>query len=356
MAEGTEAEDRTEAATPRRLERAREEGQVPVSRELPALVGLGGFALTLMLLGPGMGEALMRRMAALLAGAGSGQTSAEALHDALLAALGMAAPFLVVAVAGAVVTTLLQTGFLFHAGAWRLDLTRLDPISGIGRLFGVDNLVQTGLSLAKILLAGFACWRVLGQDLPGLAASIHWPVPVLAARLVRAGLSVLLAMLGVQAAIALFDLVRVRVQHMRMMRMSREDIRQETKENEGDPHVKGKLRQLRRARMRKRMMAKVKTATVVVTNPTHYAVALAYDRAKAAAPRVVAKGVDEVAARIRAAAEENHVPLIANPPLARALYRVELDAEIPPEHYKAVAELIAYVWRLAARVGARPAR
>jgi flagellar biosynthetic protein FlhB len=121
---------------------------------------------------------------------------------------------------------------------------------------------------------------------------------------------------------------------------------EEQKETEGDPRVKARLRQIRIVRARRRMLAAVPKATVVITNPTHYAVALAYDRAKHAAPRVVAKGVDTLAARIREVAQENRVPIVANPPLAQALYRVELDADIPAEHYQAVAEIIAYVWRL----------
>src|SRR5690349_7941308 len=141
-------------------------------------------------------------------------------------------------------------------------------------------------------------------------------------------LHVLLAVLAAQAAIAVLDVFWVRLRHARGLRMSREDIRQEHKETDGDPHVKGRLKQLRMRRGRKRMLAAVPKATVVLTNPTHYAVALAYDRARNAAPRVVAKGVDVMAARIREIAEENKVPLVANPPLARALYRVELDTEI----------------------------
>jgi flagellar biosynthetic protein FlhB len=128
--------------------------------------------------------------------------------------------------------------------------------------------------------------------------------------------------------------------------MSRQDVRDEQKETEGDPRIKAQIRQIRLHRARRRMLAAVPNATVVVTNPTHFAVALAYDRATSAAPKVVAKGVDSMAARIREAAQAARVPLVANPPLARALYRVELDREVPIEHYEAVAEIIAYVWRL----------
>jgi len=141
--------------------------------------------------------------------------------------------------------------------------------------------------------------------------------------------------------------------------MSREEIRDEHRELEGNPRIKGRIRQIRLQRARKRMMAAVPKATVVLTNPTHYAIALAYERTGSGAPRVVAKGIDEVAQRIRDLATRHNVPLVANPPLARALYRVELDREIPVEHYKIVAEIIAYVWRLRGQVrhirGARSA-
>jgi flagellar biosynthesis protein FlhB len=157
---------------------------------------------------------------------------------------------------------------------------------------------------------------------------------------------VILVVLIAHAAIAAVDFLWVSLRHARGLRMSRQDIIDEQKESEGDPRIKARIRQIRMARARRRMLAAVPKATVVITNPTHYAVALVYDRAKHAAPRVVAKGVDTLAARIREVAAENRVPLVANPPLARALYRVELDADIPAEHFQAVAEIIAYVWRL----------
>lgn len=150
--------------------------------------------------------------------------------------------------------------------------------------------------------------------------------------------------------VAAGDVLWVRWRHGRQLRMSRQDIQDELKDTEGDPRIRARIRQLRQQRARRRMLAEVPKATVVITNPTHYAVALAYDRAKHAAPRVVAKGVDAMAARIRDMAADHRVPLVANPPLARALYRVELDAEVPAEHFQAVAEIIAYVWRLRQRV------
>ena len=142
------------------------------------------------------------------------------------------------------------------------------------------------------------------------------------------------------------DILRTHLRFHGSLRMTRQEVRDEARESEGDPHVKSRIRQIRQQRAKRRMMAAVPKATLVVTNPTHYAVALAYARGQGGAPRIVAKGVDEVAARIRAVAKEAGVPLVANPPLARALYPLPLDAEIPAEHFKVVAELIAYVWKL----------
>ena len=162
-------------------------------------------------------------------------------------------------------------------------------------------------------------------------------------------LHLLLVVLAAQAAIAVLDYWWVTLRHARGLRMSRHDITEEQREVEGDPRVKARLRQIRNFRARKRMLAAVPKATVVIVNPTHYAVALTYDRARVAAPRVVAKGVDSLASRIREVAQASSVPLVVNPPLARALYRVEVDSEIPAEHYQAVAEIIAYIWRLKSR-------
>jgi len=190
-------------------------------------------------------------------------------------------------------------------------------------------------------------WRVVQADLPGLLRLPFVNPNQLLASATTPVLHVLLAVLVAQAAIAAMDFFWVVLRHSQSLRMSRHDIIEEQKETEGDPRIKARLRQIRTFRARKRMLAAVPKATVVITNPTHYAIALAYDRAKHAAPRVVAKGVDTLAARIREVAEENRIPVVSNPPLARALYRVEVDTEIPAEHYQAVAEIIAYVWRLA---------
>lgn len=352
MAEDGESEDRTEAASARRLQSAREEGHVPLSREVPAVASLAAAALALTMAMPGSVRQAAPALAGLLAHLGQvDPLSPAVLHTALAASARLAAPFVLAVLAAGLAATLLQTGFLFTPSALRVDLGRLSPLGGFRRLFGPENGFEALKSLLKVGVLGLVAWRVLVSGAVSLPEMLARGPAALLDAAARWILHAMLALLLAQAAIAGLDLLWVRLRHARQLRMSRQELREEAKETEGNPHVKARLRQIRHLRARKRMLAAVPKAAVVVTNPTHYAVALAYERGRGAAPRVVAKGVDSMAARIRAVAEENRVPLVANPPLARALYRVEIDAEIPPEHYKAVAGIIAYVWRLDRRAG-----
>jgi flagellar biosynthesis protein FlhB len=353
VAEGTEHADRSEAATPRRLQKARAEGNVPISRELPAFAGLAAATLALMITLPPAAHDAALQLRAFLAGGYAWDLSdggAGALRLAALVVLRLAAPFVLATLLAGAGSVLLQSGFLLNPAALRPDLRRINPLAGLRRLASPESLVELGKSLAKVAVLGTAVWHAVEGSVKQLAAAPLWDLQTLLGRTLGEVVRVLAAVLAVQAVIVALDLFWVRLRHARALRMSREDLRQEQRETDGDPRVKGRLKQIRLQRGRKRMLAAVPKATVVLTNPTHYAVALVYDRARNAAPRVVAKGVDEMAARIRALAQESKVPLVANPPLARALYRVELDTEIPAEHYQAVAEIIAYVWRLRQRV------
>jgi flagellar biosynthetic protein FlhB len=248
---------------------------------------------------------------------------------------------------------MVQTGMLLNYSALRPDFSRVSPMAGLKRMFGANGMVEAAKSCAKIVVIAVIAWRFLAGDLAAMLASPFTDVATLAARCARPITHMLIAVLLAQTVLAAMDLIWVRLRHTRGLRMSFQDIRDEQKETDGDPKVKMRFRQLRMKRARKRMLAAVPKATVVIVNPTHYAVALVYDRAKNAAPRVVARGIDSLALRIREVAEANRVPVVTNPPLARALHRVELDTDIPAEHYKAVAEIIAYVWRLS-RSAARP--
>lgn len=346
MAEAQD-DDKTEPATPRRLQQAREDGQVAVSRELTTFAGLAAVTLTLIVAGPDTLQALILRLSIFLARSHELVPAGPTVYRlAGLAWLNASAPFVLAAMVAGAGAVLLQTRFLLSAKALRFDFARVNPRSGLKRLLGPEALIEAGKSVAKIAVLGIVLWRVILSDLPSLLMAPYGDPRQLLGRAVSPVLHVIMVVLIAQAAIAAVDFLWVSLRHARGLRMSRQDIIDEQKESEGDPRIKARIRQIRMARARRRMLAAVPKATVVITNPTHYAVALVYDRAKHAAPRVVAKGVDTLAARIREVAAENRVPVVANPPLARALYQVELDADIPAEHFQAVAEIIAYVWRL----------
>jgi len=340
--------DRTEAPTARRLQRARESGQAPVSHELAGLAVLAAGALMLGIAAPAATERLVRQLAVFFMHITMSPQTAFRL--ATEAALGTMLPVMAVALFCGAAAVLLQTGFLISAAPLQPNFGRINPVAGLRRLISLQSLIEVGKSIAKLAVTLAALWRVLTGDLPQLMAAPFHDTRRLAASALLLSLHVILAVLAVQAAIAVLDLVVVRVRHARDLRMSRVEIREEQKELEGDPKIKARIRRLRVQRARRRMLAAVPKATVVVTNPTHYAIALSYDRAKSRAPTVVAKGVDFMAERIREIAIAHAVPLVANPPLAHALYRLELETEIPPEHYKVVAEIIAYVCRLRGRL------
>jgi flagellar biosynthetic protein FlhB len=342
--EAPDPADRSEAATPRRLERAREEGQVALSREAAGFAALLAASLALLALLPPLGMELLRAMRAVLE-RGHELDMAEGAAGLGWLALRIVAPVACAAALGAVAATLLQTRGLVSAAPLAPRLDKVNPWAGLKRLAGLEALAEFVRSLLKLALVGGALWFAVG-DVAALQGALHAPAAAMLQAAGGAAARLMGAALIAFAAVAVLDLAWVRLRHLRRLRMTREELRQEMKESEGDPHLRARRRQIRERRARSRMMAEVPKAAVVVTNPTHYAVALAYAGGDAA-PRVVAKGVEEVAARIRAAAEAAGVPLVANPPLARALHRLELGAEIPAEHYQTVAEIIAFVWRRA---------
>ncbi len=343
-----DSEDKTEAPSPRRLQKAREDGQVPVSREFSTLASLGGAALALLMLGPTMATKLSLGLKHLIENSHQMTPGAAALQAVGLLLLTVI-PFLVVPMALGAGITLLQTRFLFNAKAIAPKFSKINPLSKAKQLLGVDNLVEFLKAVGKVGVLGIAIWNVLGTDLSRLKALVGLDAAQVFAESGSEVRRLLLSVLLAFGLLAGADIIWTNLRHYMRLRMNREDLKREAKESEGDPHIKGRRRQLQMQRARQRMMAEVPTAQVVVTNPTHYAIALRYDRDKSAAPIVVAKGVDDVAARIRELAEKSGVPLVANPPLARALYKVDLNEEIPAEHYQVVAEVIAFV------MGLRPA-
>ncbi len=351
--EGSAAEDRTEAPTQKRLDQARESGQLAVSRDLTMLASLAGAAAGCVYVAPDAGRRMTVHLADLIGMAGQLElaTLPSQLGDVLLPAALLVGGIGLPAAGCAILCNMMQTGFYVANTPIKFQVSRISPMAGLGRLLSKQHLLDFLKSVMRLVMLGLLAWSVLGGRTGEGAAAMGANAPRILA--IAGGQIGAFArpLLVVLACFAALDVFLVRFQHSRKMRMTREQMRLEMRDADGDPLVKGKLRRIRAQRAKKRMMAKVKTADVIITNPTHYAIALKYESGSNAAPKVVAKGMDFVAARIREEAAAHGIPLVANPPLARALYPVELDREIPAEHFRAVAEVIAYVWKLKNRGG-----
>ena len=341
-----DAEDRQEAASARRLEKAREEGQVPNSHEASGFAALLLAVLAAAMVLPSTGRDLLRALRSILE-RGHELTPQQAL-DVLVPSALVLVPVLAAAAAGAATTTLLQTRGLVSAKGLAPQLSRISPLAGLKRLVGAEQLLQFLKTVIKMGLVAAAMWHAVASP-ELLEAVIHQPVAALLGIVSDQSLRLVAATLAAFALLAGADVFLTYFRHYRRLRMSRQDMKEEAKDTDGDPHVKAKQRAIRQQRSRQRMLAAVPRAAVVITNPTHYAVALGYEEGSSAAPTILAKGADEVAARIREKARESGVPLVSNPPLARALFKLPVETEIPAEHYQAVAEIIAFVWRARTR-------
>jgi flagellar biosynthesis protein FlhB len=350
MAEEREQTERSEEPTQKRLDEAIRRGDVVKSQEVNTWFILGAAALSLMIFSGSMGAGLETALRGLIANAHAVAFDGGALMG-LITKLGSeiiaaaAIPFLVL-MAAAVAGNMIQHRFLWSAEPLRPALSKISPAAGLKRLFSRQALVNFAKGLAKLALIGGIMGALLWPERGRLDALVDTD-PAGTLGLTRAlSLSTLGVVVAVLAVIAALDYLWQYRQWYERQKMSLRELKEEFKQTEGDPTIKAKIRQLRQTRARKRMMAQVPKASVVITNPTHFAVALQYERGMNA-PVCLAKGADAVALRIRAVAEEARVPVVENPPLARALHAtVELDQEIPPEHYKAVAEVISYVMRL----------
>jgi len=352
MAEN-EQQDRTEQPTPKRLEEARRHGDIPRSRDLStAAVSMAG-AVSILLVGGTTAGRLsdMMRGSFSLAPRYSLDEGymLQALQQHSLQALLACAPIFGAIVLAAVLAPLMLGGWSFSVESFMPNFSRLSPGTGFKRMFSLQAAIELGKSLAKFGVVALVAILMLRHDTAQLL-SLGTEPPMRAA--VHAGKLCGQAFLALAASlliIAAIDAPYQLWQYSRKMRMSREEIRREMKESEGSPEVKGRIRQAQQAMARRRMMQEVPKADVVVTNPTHYAVALRYDENRMRAPVIVAKGADEIAARIREIATENRVPLFEAPPLARVLYRsVDIGTEVPAALYVAVAQVLTYIFQLKA--------
>lgn len=344
-------DDKTESPTAQRLQKAREEGQIPRSKELTSvLIMLVGVCI-LWFGGASFGHRLTMVLSSGL------RFDHKIISDQNLilgqiiimlktALIGML-PLLVGVVIIALVAPVMLGGLVFSTKTLAFKFSKLNPISGIGRLFSAQVGAELVKALMKALLMGGVAGLFLWQHWPEMMRLMsESPMTAMASAMNLAGLCALLVSLSIIPMVG-FDVFWQIYSHLKKLRMSRQDIRDEFKQSEGDPHVKGRIRQMQRSAARRRMMADVPKADVIVTNPTHYSVALQYDENKMSAPKVVAKGAGAVALRIREIGTENRVPILEAPPLARALYRhAEIGQQIPGQLYAAVAEVLAWVWQL----------
>jgi flagellar biosynthetic protein FlhB len=343
-----EAEDdasKTEEPTAKRLQDAREKGQVVASREINHWMLFSGATLAAVFLGASMWQNLSRSIRPFIdrphefsfEGAGLQRVIASALIDPMVAIL----PLLAILMVAALAAQLLQNGLLFSAESLVPKFSKISPVAGFKRLFSSHSVVEFVKGLLKISIVGIVCWYALEGEIGNVSRFID--------------MEPIVSVIAVMTLIAGGDYFYQRFQHYKRLRMSKQEIKDEYKQSEGDPVVKGRIKQLRMERARRRMMSAIPKATVVVTNPTHFAVALQYDE-DTPAPICVAKGSDLVALKIRELAAEHKVPVVENKPLARALFAtVEIDSEIPQEHYKAVAEVITYVLSLKRRLAPKTA-
>lgn len=348
----SDKESRTEAATPTRLTKAVDENGAAVSRELATLASLGAVLLLGIVMIPVGADHLGGAMAHMFETFGQTNSLSGVARESrqlMIAAGEIIVPLACVVTVAAVLATVLQNGFRVNSSAVRLHFDKLNPLSGLTSILSTRHMAETGQSIVKLVGLGVAVYLVVSSGMPRIVGSVFQPAQDLPAMILNMVVAIFGAAVLIQFVVAATDFVLVRRQFSTQNRMSQEEIKDEQKEIEGDPAVRARLKALRNLQAKRNLKIAMARATVVVTNPTHYAVALEYRTGQAEAPRIVAKGADEQAARIRELAQESRIPIVPNPPLARALFGQDVDTEITPEHYRAVAEVIAYIWKLAER-------
>jgi flagellar biosynthetic protein FlhB len=356
VAEENDGASKTEEPTSRKLEEARKKGDVVKTQDLPHLTSFAAAAAALVVFGGWMSRNLAEGLMPFLQHPDSinlqGGGGVEVARHALMAG----APFIIIVLAAAAVAGagghLVQTGLMWTPDRLKFDFNKVSPLSGFKKLFGIDALMQFFKSLVKVILVGVIAWVTIKPHLAEMrdlaATDPNAILPYVVNILKKLAFAIGAFMLVITGA----DWFWQRQRFMARQRMTKEEVKEDYKQTEGDPHVKARQRQIRVTRARRRMMSAVPSATVVVMNPTHYAVALKYEEGSGAAPQCVAKGMDALALRIREVAEDAGVPVIEDPPLARALFAaVEIDDFIPVAHYEAVAKVIGFVLGGKAKAG-----
>lgn len=350
MADGPDESQKTEPPTPKKLSKAAKEGDIPKSQEVSAWVVLFGGAIALAFTAKSSASALAATLSGIYRNAheihfdsGQGVQFVSQLGQEVTLAIIWPMSILV---AAALAGNVLQHKPVLATAKLKPKLNRLSPIKGLNRMFSISSLMNLGKGFAKMAIVASVIAFIMYPELDRLRLIIRYDVNDIPPMILMLILKLLVGVLAVLAVLAILDLMYTRYSHEKRMKMTKQEVKDETRQAEGDPKVKQKIRQLRMERTRQRMIAAIPGASLILVNPTHYSVALKYEDGMAA-PLCVAKGVDDLALKIREVAREHDIPIIRNPPLARALHdTVDVDEEIPSEHYKAVAEVISYVMGL----------
>lgn len=353
--EDADDSQKTEEPSGKRLGKAREEGNVPISQEVRLWLGLIGTMMMVGMFATSMAKDLMPTLRYYLESAHAIDVSEVGLHKigvelGMKVALSLALPFAVIMFLG-LLGTIGQVGWLLVPKRIMPSFSKMNPLAGLKRLFSPMNLVEFIKSLLKMTVVGWVVWLIL-EPKTSILTQLPDLSPLQTLALIQdIVLRVTFWVLVAYIVISIADWLYQRFSYKKRLRMTKQEVKEEHKESEGDPFIKSKQKGIRMQRARQRMLAAVPKATVVITNPTHYAVALHYEMESMNAPLLVAKGVDFLAQKIREIAIDNEVPIVENPPLARALYAsVELEQPVPQEHYKAVAEVIGYVFKLKKKI------
>lgn len=351
MADDQDDSQKTEDPTPRKLEEAKRKGQVATSKEVNNWFMILSAAILVMMFSPIMLPGISNEMKSLIAMPHAYPADLASLGDVLqekvLGVLGYLLMPMAVMVVGAFLSGVIQNGLMWTPESFMPKLDRISVMSGFKRMFSLRSFIEFLKGVFKICIVGAASVILMWPLLEDVEKFITLDITALLSEIRMLATRLIIGVLSIVTVIAVVDYLYQKFEFLKSLRMSRQDIKDEMKQSDGDPMVKQRLRQLRAEKARQRMMAAVPKADVVITNPTHYSVALKYDIDTMPAPVMIAKGVDNVAMRIRELAKEHKIVIVENPPLCRALYEtVELEEQIPPEHYKAVAEVISYVMKV----------
>ncbi len=359
MADENDSSDKTEDPTQKRLDDAHDRGDVAKSQEINTWFVIAGGTLVLSTFSGSVGSGILMPMRNLIANSWMVHTDgpglmelAQSLAYALIAALGV--PLLMLALA-AIAGNMMQHRLVWSGESLKPKFSKISPGAGAKRIFGKQAAANFGKGIFKLIALGAVMMAVLWPERHRLEAMVQFDPAAILGATTTLTLQLMGAVVAMLAVVAIADYFFQYRQWFEKQKMSLQEMKEEFKQSEGDPHIKGRIRQLRHARMKKRMMAAVPKASVIITNPTHYAVALSYERGMPA-PVCVAKGIDTIALKIREIAKKHDIPIVENVPLARALHAtVDIDDEIPVEHYHAVAEIIGYVMGLKRGLSGRQA-